>query len=267
MAARGDVTVGQVTHTGLLREENQDALTFYEPEERRSLKRQGRLLVVADGVGGHPGGDTAAHTAIDCIRDSYSKSDGADPATALKAAFTTANRAIHRLSKEEKGLGGMGTTCTALVIRAGEAWFAHVGDSRAYLMRGRKIHQLTRDHSAAWSLFEQGKITKEEYERHPKARVIQRSLGFQARVRVDLAPRPIPVRKGDIFLLCSDGLTGVVTEQEILRTATQYSPQEACRRLVARANQRGGPDNITVQIARVHRVPGSSRRRPKGKAT
>ena len=264
MAARNDVIVGQASHTGLLREDNQDALLFYEPEETQRLEMQGRLLVVADGVGGHPGGQMAALTAVDSINESYSKSDGSDPARALRVAFAAANRAIHEKSRETKGLLGMGTTCTAVVIRGKEAYVAHVGDSRAYLLRAGKLTQLTKDHSAAWTLLEQGKITKEEYERHPKSRVIKRSLGFQSRVSVDLSTRPIPVKPGDLFLLCSDGLTGVVPEEEITQTADQFPPQEACRKLVVKANQRGGPDNITVQIARVQGVSGSSPREPRG---
>lgn len=258
MAAGMDVTLGQSTHTGMLREENQDALAIYEPADPASLETQGRLLVVADGVGGHPGGDTAANTAVETIRSSYSKSAGSDPSAALRLAFGEANKAIHRLSRKKKGLLGMGTTCTAVVIRKEEVFSAHVGDSRAYLLRNGKIHQLTRDHSAAWALLEEGKITKEEYERHPKSRVIKRSLGFQSRVRVDLFSRPLAVRAGDILLLCSDGLTGVVPEGEIARLATQFPPQEACQRLVARANEQGGPDNITVLIARLQSVPGDS---------
>ncbi|MCZ6689478.1 MAG: protein phosphatase 2C domain-containing protein [Planctomycetota bacterium] len=257
--AHDSVTVGHSTHTGRVREANQDAVVFYEPDEQDLLETIGRLIVIADGVGGHPGGDKAAQTAVSRIQECYAESDGTDPPESLRAAFVDANRTIHEMGLREKSLLGMGTTCTALVVRGKEAFLAHVGDSRAYFMRDGTIRQLTKDHSAAWALLEAGKITKEEYERHPKSRVIRRSLGYLARVKVDLSRRALAILPGDILLLCSDGLTGVVPDPEILSMATKYPPQEACEKLVARANMKGGPDNISVAIAQINAVPEPSK--------
>lgn len=249
-----DITVAQGSDTGMLRDENQDAYETYEPDNLGQLKRVGRLFVVADGVGGHPGGDTAAWSAVEIIRKLYAESDGTDPAHSLQSAFAEANRQIYETAQRQKHLFGMGTTCTAIVVRGREAYLAHVGDTRAYLLRNGRLIQLTKDHSAAWPLFEEGKISKREYEKHPKSRVIERSIGFQMRVRVDLSTRPLGVRPYDILILCSDGLTGPVPDEVICQVVRENPPEEACQILIQQANRNGGPDNITVQIIRIHRV-------------
>ena len=255
LSLHDDITVAQASDPGVLREENQDALKFFEPSDDERFEKLGRLFVVADGVGGHPGGDTAAWTAVEIIHRSYAMSDGADPADALQKAFAQANREIFEESKRESHLFGMGTTCTAIALRGAEAWLAHVGDTRAYLLRDGQLLQLTKDHSAAWYLYEEGKVSKREYEKHPKSRVIERSIGFQSRVRVDVSTRPLAVRPYDILLICSDGLTGPVSDETICQVVRESPPDEACQKLVELANRAGGPDNITVQIIRVHRVP------------
>jgi protein phosphatase len=148
----------------------------------------------------------------------------------------------------------MGTTCTTLLVRDGQATVGHVGDSRAYLIRDGRIRMLTRDHSLVAQLIEQGQLTREEARTDPRRNVVTRSVGVQPTVDVDIVSLGEEVRPGDTFLLCSDGLHGQVTDLEIARAVEQESLDRACRDLVALANQRGGPDNITVLLARIENV-------------
>ncbi len=264
LSLHDDVTVAQASDAGVLRDENQDALKFFEPSDDDRFGKLGRLFIVADGVGGHPGGDTAAWLAVDVIHRAYAMSDGSDPPDALQKAFAQANREIWEVSRRDRKLFGMGTTCTAIALRGGDAWLAHVGDTRAYLLRDGQLLQLTKDHSAAWYLYEDGTLSKREYEKHPKSRVIERSIGFQQRVRVDVSTRPLQVRPYDILMICSDGLTGPVADETICQVVRENPPEEACRMLIELANRAGGPDNVTVQIVRVHRLPEEANLEPTG---
>ena len=145
----------------------------------------------------------------------------------------------------------MGTTCTAMAVQGGNAYFGHVGDSRAYMLRDGTLTQITNDHSLVGEMVRSGIISDEDARTHPKRHVITRSLGVQASIAADTPSTPMPVRVGDTFVLCSDGLTGYAEDEDIQKALETSAPRQACESLVALANSRGGRDNITVVIVRI----------------
>jgi protein phosphatase len=211
----------------------------------------GRLLIVADGMGGHRGGATASRLAGETVKAYYLGSPSEDIATALRNALAQANTKIFHQAQTNPDLRGMGTTTSALAIRESEGWFAHVGDSRIYLIRDGEIRQLTDDHSLVASMVREGLLTSAEAENHPRRNVLQRSMGVSEDVEIDVRG-PIALKEGDTFILCSDGLHGVVKEDE-LKEIARLPLDEAADLYIKRALERGGPDNVTVIIARVER--------------
>jgi protein phosphatase len=212
--------------------------------------RKGILALVADGMGGHATGDVASELAISTISRAYFEND-APPAAALAAAFRAANRAIYAAAQKQLRLSGMGTTCTALVIHAGLAFSAQVGDSRLYLVRGDEIYLMSEDHSAVMEMVRRGLLTAEDARRHADKNILLRALGVRPQVDVAMWQAPFPVRAGDCFVLCSDGLYDLVMDDEIKRVVTEHAPQPACARLIALAKERGGHDNITAGVLRL----------------
>jgi protein phosphatase len=168
---------------------------------------------------------------------------------ALRVSVQIANEVVYRESGVAVGQEPMGTTLTALVIRDHNAFLAHVGDSRAFLIRGRQIRQLTEDHSLVAELVREGVLNASEAEHHPSAHVVLRALGLAQDVTIEVQG-PLPLRSGDMLALCTDGLTRQVKSHEIRRLAESLAPHRACEGLVSLANERGGPDNITVQLIR-----------------
>lgn len=243
------IQVVQISDVGLVRSENQDFAMINSPELELSSAGKGRLMVVADGMGGHRGGARASQLAALTIKEAYAQEGEADIATGLRAAMERANAAIYHEAQTNPDLRGMGTTCSALVIRGRQAWLAHVGDSRIYLIRGGNITQLTEDHSLVASMVREGLLTSEEAEVHPRRNVLQRSMGVGESVEVDVI-QSFGVQHGDTFILCSDGLHGLVKEGEMLGMIAQPI-DTAARELVKRAIERGAPDNVTVIVARV----------------
>ena len=245
------VSASLITDCGCVRDLNEDCCQVVHPADRGVLDRKGVLIVVADGMGGCQAGEVASRIAVETVARSYYASAG-EPRTALADALQEANREIHQFSLLRQELNGMGTTCTALVIHGGVAHSAHVGDSRLYLVRSSAIYQLTEDHSVVTQLVKQGRITSAAARRHSDRNIILRCLGSRATVEVATWEQAMPVRAGDSFVLCSDGLHDAVSDEEI-RTATESGDAAtACECLVAMARERGGHDNITVAIARVH---------------
>jgi serine/threonine protein phosphatase PrpC len=240
------------TDVGLVRSENQDFGTYTTPSEERESHAGGRLLVVADGMGGHRGGATASRLAGETVKAQYLGSETADIAAALRDALTRANARIFSEAQANPDLRGMGTTTSALVVSENNAWFAHVGDSRIYLVRNGEIKQLTDDHSLVASMVREGLLTMKEAENHPRRNVLQRSMGVSEDVEIDIRG-PLPVQENDIFILCSDGLHGPVKEAEMLEVASQMAIEPAVNELIRRALDRGAPDNVTVIIARIVR--------------
>ncbi len=242
-----------LTDTGLLRSCNQDAFAI--------LNDQG-LWVVADGMGGHPGGDAASRLAIDVItREAVTafprntpKHTGRNPAAApLKAMIEAANRAILATAEASPDLKGMGTTVVALQISSGlraHATVAHVGDSRAYLWRGSRLLPLTSDHSLVEDYVRQGLLSPEEARFHPHRHVLSRALGMAETVEPDVSS--VVLRRDDVLLLCTDGLTKMLTDEQIAGVLRQTGrqPQQICAKLVEQALRSGGTDNVTVVACR-----------------
>jgi serine/threonine protein phosphatase PrpC len=234
------VLVGAATDVGRVRERNEDGFLTREP-----------LFAVADGMGGHRGGSVASKLALEVLSQMGGDSmtgDGA--ALGLAEMVTRANEAVLDAASEQPKLTGMGTTLTAIVVQPGRLHLAHVGDSRAYLLRDGALRQLTEDHSLVQRMVKEGKLTPEEAEVHPHRSVLTRALGVEPELEVD--KETIDVQPGDRLLLCSDGLTTMVSEKEIQTFLAEHdNPQAAAEALVEAANQAGGVDNITAVVLHV----------------
>ncbi len=234
---------------GIRRAQNEDCQAVSLAGDPEQWQRQGHIFLVADGMGGHAVGELASELAANLIPHTYHKYAGEGPAPALRKAFLEANASIHARGQQNQDFKGMGTTGTALVLHPDHAWVAHVGDSRAYRIRQERIEQLTFDHSWVWELAKRQKVDPESL-KGIGANYINRSLGPDPLVEVDIEG-PHPVQPGDIFVLCSDGLSNQLSDLELGAIAHAFSPAEACKVLIHLANLRGGPDNITVVVARV----------------
>ncbi len=266
MKIRPGIELANVTDTGCEREENEDYFCYVEPESDEQFAKKGRLAVVADGMGGHEGGQVASRLAVEVVRDIYLGSP-ADPQTALLEAFQGAHEIIRRCAAERPELQGMGTTCTAVAIFDNYLYSAHVGDSRLYRIRGSAITRLTQDHSYVHRLVAEGILHLEEAEKHPARHILTAALGSDSALQAEFPETPVKLEPEDILLLCTDGLHGVVTDEEILAVGTRSKPAEACRELVQLAKDRGAPDNITVQILWVEPQLMGSARQPASAAT
>ena len=225
------VQVGVATDIGRVREGNEDSYLIEPP-----------LYAVADGMGGHRGGEVASQLALETIEDLFRKDEGS-----LVEQVRSANHAVFMQSQEDTAVSGMGTTLTAALVEGSQLQLAHVGDSRAYLLRADSLRQLTADHTLVARMVKTGEITEAEAEVHPHRNVLTRSLGTEADVQVD--EDVVGLLDGDRLLLCSDGLTGMVTEDQIKAILeTEPDPQRASDRLIKAANRAGGIDNITVVV-------------------
>ena len=248
------IQYASLSDVGVRRQNNEDACVVRLSPDKETWQQRGHVFVVADGMGGHAVGELASKIAIDTIPHTYFKSHISDVAEALKSAVEMANAAIHERGSQNFDFNRMGTTCVALALCPQGAVIAHVGDSRLYRVRGSRIDQLTCDHSLQWELEQNGRLKPEHLILHDVRHVITRSLGPEETVNVDMTG-PLPVQLGDTFLLCSDGLTAHVTDQEIGAIAGRLPATDACRLLVHLANLRGGSDNTTVVIAHVDALP------------
>lgn len=241
-----------LTHVGMKRGNNQDNLSSLLAANYKQFIEQGHLFLVADGMGGHLGGEKASEMASRIIPLSYTKLIGQSGVTiqdSLSKAFSEANEAIHRKGHEGRDFFNMGTTCSCLVIRGDGAWVAHVGDSRIYLVRGRRIHQLTFDHSMVWQAAKDRGVDPDHVHDVMSNRIL-RCLGPERLVDTDIQG-PYPTRPGDVFILCSDGLSGFVADSELAIAVANLPVELATRFLVTLANLRGGGDNISVVVVQV----------------
>jgi len=228
-----------------------------QPDVRQhDIGPRGTLFVVADGMGGAAAGELASEMATDTIYShlvtTWNAEDEVTPqrfAYRLKEAVEVANASIHAHAKAHPEVRGMGTTTTAAGVLNDHLYLTQVGDSRAYLIRGGQAHQITKDQSLMQRLVEAGELTEEEAAHSERRNIILQALGPDPKVKVDLTHQE--VRRGDILVLCSDGLSGQVKKDEIAKVVNETpSLSAACDKLIALANERGGPDNITVVIAR-----------------
>jgi PPM family protein phosphatase len=248
------VECASLSDVGCIREQNEDSVGCWTPEQPEELERKGVLAVVADGMGGYEGGQEASRLAVETVCDAYRNSE-ADPQGALVAALQLAHERIQQYAAQHPELLGMGTTCTALAVVRGTLLFAHVGDSRLYLVRGATISRLTRDHSYVSRLVENGLLRAHEAENHPQRHILTAALGVGTDLIPDCPENPWGLMKDDSLVLCSDGLWGAVSDGEIHQIVSNGNPSDSCRELVELAKQRGGLDNITVQILRVTADP------------
>ncbi|MGH2888011.1 MAG: Stp1/IreP family PP2C-type Ser/Thr phosphatase, partial [Solirubrobacteraceae bacterium] len=230
------------TDTGRQRRDNEDSAFVRAP-----------LFVVADGMGGAQAGEVASALAVEQFQEQLPDEGSAEER--LSARIRAANRRIYELSRAEHEHAGMGTTLTAVYVDVDALAVAHVGDSRAYIFRDGELARLTEDHSLVGELVRQGKLTEEQAEEHPQRSIITRALGIEADVEVDT--RSYPGRAGDIVLLCSDGLTSMISEDQVTAVlAAEPDLDRAARRLIDAANNSGGRDNITVVLFRLEDVGG-----------
>ncbi len=254
------IQYASLSDVGFRRRNNEDNCCVHVASDRELWLRRGHLFLVADGMGGHAVGELASKMAVDTIPHTFFKSREPDVSKALVEAVRTANKAIHTRGSQNIDFHRMGTTCAALVLCSAGAITGHVGDSRVYRVRSSRIDLFTADHSLQWELEQRGGAS--EYAILNEARhIITRSLGPQEDVEVELTG-PHSVRAGDVFVVCSDGLTAHVSDEEIGLIARDLPVAEACRLLVHLANLRGGSDNITVIVVRVGAAPGEPEPEP-----
>lgn len=234
-------------------------------EDNYLINDELNLFVVCDGMGGHAGGEFASAIAVNTVEEVLTTieirpdAEGFDPSgepntvelmrEKLRYAIRLAGKRIHERAQVDSEYQGMGTTCLALIVDGGNAFMAHVGDSRGYLIRDGKIEQLTEDHSLVNERVRAGLITEEEAKTHKLKNIITRSLGFMEDVEIDLSVRA--VLRGDHFVLCSDGLSNFVEAEEMCQSVLELGPQESARRMIEAACERGGDDNITVVVVRI----------------
>ncbi|MFN0109518.1 MAG: Stp1/IreP family PP2C-type Ser/Thr phosphatase [Blastocatellia bacterium] len=238
-----------LTDAGNVRENNEDNALYREPLDQSEAETKGCLMIVADGVGGHSAGEEASRIAVKTISQSFFDSHETIN-DALREAFAEANQAIFRAAQSRFDWQGMGTTSTALVICNGQAFAAQVGDSRLYLVRENRIYQLSEDHSAVMEMVRMGMMTIDEAGNHEDRNIILRALGTKPEAAVTVWEKPFPVRAGDSFVLCTDGLFDLVSDEEIKAIVTNETPVAGCQKLVDLAKANGGYDNITVGIVR-----------------
>ena len=238
-----------LTDIGNVRKANEDNFGFIEG-------KIGPIFTVCDGMGGHVGGATASQIAVKCILEYLSTSDLRVPAVEINNAIVLANQEILETAVANPELKGMGTTCTVMLVINDSIHIGHVGDSRIYLLSNNKLHRISKDHSFVQNLVDSGAISDSEAENHPRKNELTRALGVRSIVEPTTNDNPICPKQGDVFMLCSDGLSGLVNDSDMQNILNQ-NPQldSAAQALIMAAKQAGGHDNITVQIARVIESP------------
>lgn len=241
------IRFGAKSDVGQVRSENQDDYGRFP--EVRAERNGDQLFVVADGMGGHQDGGQASRVAVEAVRDVYFEEREAPVEERLRRAVTEANSRVYGFAQAGEVPKRMGTTCTVLALVQGEAYLAHVGDSRAYRVGKPGISQLSRDHTLVEALMREGVLTEDEAAQHPQRHALVRAIGIQAEVDVDVK-RLEPPQAGDVFVLCSDGLARV-NEAEIRDIVRAETPQQAAETLVQLANDRGGHDNVTVLVVKI----------------
>lgn len=243
-----NLVIAHRTDTGQQRKENQDACGFW-----RDTLSGDHLLIVADGMGGAACGSSASRMAVSIIQEHFFNPVLQQAAIndRLELAILHANQAIYQQAAENPECQGMGTTCVVAAIAGRYAFLAHVGDSRIYLVREQRIIRLTRDHSLVQRMLDDGLIEEHEAAVHSQRNVLQRAIGPRREVVPEVRSEPVELLPGDLLIMCTDGLYGQMRDEEIFEIVQQHEPQAACDALVSLANERGGPDNITVAICRV----------------
>jgi len=241
------INYAQATDVGRVRDHNEDWVSIEDPTDP-TKRTKGRLFIVADGMGGYQAGEVASQLAADTVRREYYADPSDDPAVRLSNAVQIANGEVRRQAQSSTARAGMGTTIVAVALIGRQAYIASVGDSRAYVIHQGAITQITQDHSFVGDQVRAGILTQEQARSHPQRNVITRALGSQPTVQVDTFMGELS--DGDVMVLCTDGLTNHVTDENIRDTVLQLPPDQAVRRLIQMANDDGGSDNISVIVLR-----------------
>lgn len=246
MTVRPGIELANLTDPGCVRERNEDYYCYFEPDDDDAFRARGRLLVVADGMGGHEGGQIASGIAVEMVRQTWSSGAG-DPSELLFAALSKAHAAIQDYAREHPELAGMGTTCTAAALIGGMLYYGHVGDTRLYLIRGGAIVDRTLDHSRVHHLVSAGLIRPEDAKDHPERNRIFNCLGAFVAPSVEVS-HPTALHGGDILLLCSDGLWGNLNDRGIIDALSGRTVMRAVPEMVDAALELGGidADNCTA---------------------
>ena len=236
------------TVVGLVRKANEDCIGNIATPNKLNIN----LHIVCDGMGGHIGGAKASNIAVKSIQEYFSNTPNPVPQVALNEAIVFANMQIFGFAQAEPEFNGMGTTCTVLLESEGLIYIAHVGDSRIYIHTDKKLYRITKDHSYVQGLVDKGEITDQQMETHPNKNQLTRALGIAAEVEVEVASKPILAKTNDSFLLCSDGLNGLVNDRMINSVInTDSSLETKCNNLITMAEAAGGHDNISVDLIEV----------------
>jgi protein phosphatase len=242
------VVGAMLSHPGKIRTNNEDTVAFTLPPGSNGEYHGDALLLVADGMGGHAAGEVASRIAADVLYRCFFAAPGRPVHQVLAECFRKANAEIFEAGRENPEYAGMGTTCTAIAVRNNRAWLAHVGDSRAYIMRGDDFHQISEDHTLVAELVRRGSLTPEEADASPERNVILKALGTAASVVPKIWDEGMALRPDDRLLLCSDGLSDLVTDTAMKELIASRSPLDACQALIDAALDAGGHDNVSVGV-------------------
>lgn len=250
--------IGALSDVGRQRDSNQDQVGYGKSADSKTI-----LAIVADGMGGHQGGEVASRLAVELILQDYGNGEQhVLSAKDLQRYFNMVNTAIYNQAQDSAALQGMGTTLVSLAIAQGVACYAFVGDSRLYLLRAGECRQLSKDHTVVAEMLKQGLITAEAAVSHPDKNVITRAIGTYPNVDVDSSNKPLPIKIGDCFLLCSDGLHDLVNSIEMQQALVEHTAQQACEVLIQLANSRGGHDNISALVVKVLQPTATAKKTP-----
>ena len=249
LKALAKVTVAAKTDLGRVRENNEDKFEFYVPDDEVTLASRGQVFVVCDGMGGHAAGQIASELACKTFIDVYLNHPAADVKTALVEAVQAANRYVYLVSRSVAARKGMGTTMTSMVLLQNMAYFAQVGDSRAYRLRNGELTQITEDHTYMHEMIRMGVLTPEQAAVHPQKHVITRAIGIDENVQCDVYE--FEIQEGDTYFLCSDGVLNHVEDDQIQQILASNGPAAATWKMVGAALLGGGSDNTTAIVVRV----------------
>jgi len=231
------------------RESNEDSFGVFPGDPLTLSGKKGRLFILADGMGGHTSGKEASEAAVKIILGNYFTNPQEGNLECLQQAFRKANARIFEISKKRDSEQIMGTTCSALIVAGKMAQIAHVGDSRIYRISGGRMEQLTQDHTEVLDLVKAGLMNKEQAENYPRLHALNRALGVESEVNIDTRP-DVPLKRGDCFVLCTDGLA-LVAPDEIKNIVQTSSAQQASEKLIELSQQLDGGDNATVIVVKL----------------
>jgi PPM family protein phosphatase len=249
-----DIKAVVMSDLGNIRTNNEDMGLFYKVADENAVKEKGYLLIVADGMGGHNAGEVASRMATDIICREYFDQKNGSVEKQLEKALTLANKTIFEKASSQNAFQGMGTTCTVLVVIGKYVYYAHAGDSRAYIQKNGSISQITEDHTYVQQLVNNGDITAAEAAVHPKRNILTNAMGTKPDMRIDTGKCKYSFENNDRLLLCSDGLYDYLNDDELNKILAENNLKSAASAMIELAKARGGHDNITVVLAAIENI-------------